>query len=98
MVRGYAEMRDCRREYLLNYFGEEYDAPCGYCDNCEAGVAVEEDEEPFPINSRVIHEKWDEGLVQRYEGDKMVVLFDEVGYKTLGVGLVIERGLLDATQ
>jgi ATP-dependent DNA helicase RecQ len=96
MVRGYAEVRDCRREYLLNYFGEEFDAPCGYCDNCEAGVVVEEDEEaePFPINSRVAHEKWGEGLVQRYEGDKMVVLFEEVGYKTLGVDLVTEGDLL----
>ena len=97
MVRGYAEVRDCRREYLLNYFGEEFDDPCGYCNNCEAGVVVEEYEsdEPFPINSRVVHERWGEGLIQRYEGDKMVILFDEVGYKTLGVGLVIERGLLE---
>ena len=96
MIRGYAEVRDCRREYLLNYFGEEFDAPCGYCDNCEAGVVVEEDEEaePFPINSRVAHDKWGEGLVQRYEGDKMVVLFEEVGYKTLGVDLVTEGDLL----
>jgi len=98
MIRGYAEVRDCRREYLLNYFGEEFEAPCGYCDNCEAGVAVKEDEgsEPFPINSRVVHEKWGEGLIQRYENDKMVVLFDEVGYKTLGIDLVMEGGLLDA--
>jgi ATP-dependent DNA helicase RecQ len=98
MMRGYAEVRGCRREYLLNYFGEEYDAPCGCCDNCEAGVVVEENEsdEPFPINSRVVHEEWGEGLVQRYEGDKMMVLFDEVGYKTLGVELVMERGLLEA--
>ena len=99
-LRGYAEVRDCRREYLLNYFGEEFDAPCGYCVNCEAGFVVEEDEgsEPFPVNSRVVHAKWGEGLVQRYEGDKMVVLFDEVGYKTLGVDLVVERGLLDAVR
>ncbi|MBV9453985.1 MAG: ATP-dependent DNA helicase RecQ [Rubrobacter sp.] len=96
MVRGYAEVRACRREYLLNYFGEEFDAPCRYCDNCEAGIVVEKDEEsePFPINSRVVHEKWGEGLVQRYEDDKMIVLFEEVGYKTLGVDLVMERDLL----
>ena len=95
MMRGYAEVRVCRREYLLNYFGEEFDAPCGYCDNCEASVVVEDEgDEPFLINSRVVHEKWGEGLVQRYEGDKMVVLFDEVGYKTLGVDLVTERDLL----
>ncbi len=30
----YAELLSCRREYLLNYFGEEIGA-CGYCDNCE---------------------------------------------------------------
>ena len=47
--------------------------------------------EPFLINTRVRHEKWDEGLVQRYEGDKMVILFDEVGYKTLSVELVKDR-------
>ncbi len=100
MMRGYAEVRDCRRKYLLNYFGEKFGEPCGYCDNCEAGILVEEDEgdEPFPINSRVVHEEWGEGLVQRYEGDKIVILFDEVGYKTLAVELVKERDLLDVAE
>ena len=32
--------------------------------------------------------------MQRYEGDKMVVLFDGAGYKTLAVELVAERKLL----
>ncbi len=61
---------------------------------------VEEDEggEPFPINSRVVHKEWGEGLIQRYEGDKMVVLFDEVGYKTLVVELVKGRDLLDVAE
>ncbi len=36
--------------------------------------------------------------VQRYEGDKMVVLFDDVGYKTLDVELVIEHGLLEVAR
>jgi ATP-dependent DNA helicase RecQ len=100
MMRGYAEVHDCRREYLLNYFGEEFDEPCGHCDNCEAGVVVEEDEdqEPFPMSSRVTHKKWGLGSVQRYEGDKMVVLFDEFGYKTLDVELVLERGLLEVAR
>ena len=30
----------------------------------------------------------------RYEGDKMVILFDEVGYKTLAIDFVRQRGLL----
>jgi ATP-dependent DNA helicase RecQ len=33
--------------------------------------------------------------VQRYERDKLVVLFDDVGYKTLAVDLVVEKSLLD---
>ncbi len=95
MMRGYAELRDCRREYLLNYFGEEFDAPCGRCDNCEAGIVEPDAEQPFPLGTRVAHATWGEGLVQRYERDKVVVLFDEAGYKTLAVELVRERGLLE---
>ncbi len=96
MMVGYAEVQDCRREYLLNYFGEEIDDPCGFCDNCDAGITIAEDEEnmPFPINTQVTHSVWGNGLVLRYEGDKMVVLFDSVGYKTLAVDVVVENSLL----
>jgi ATP-dependent DNA helicase RecQ len=95
MIRGYAELRDCRREYLLNYFGEPFDAPCGNCDNCEAGIVEGEPEAtPFAIGTRVRHREWGEGMVQRYEADKMVVLFDDEGYKTLAVDLVIAKDLL----
>ena len=94
MMRGYAEVRDCRREYVLNYFGEAFDPPCGRCDNCERGIGSEGGDRPFALRSRVSHGEWGAGAVQRYEGDKMVVLFDEVGYKTLAVDLVVERGLL----
>jgi ATP-dependent DNA helicase RecQ len=35
----YAETRNCRWQYLLDYFGrdDESTEPCGHCDNCEAG-------------------------------------------------------------
>jgi ATP-dependent DNA helicase RecQ len=96
MMRGYAEVQDCRREYLLNYFGEPFQKPCNYCDNCQAGIVIAEDHahQPFPLDSRVVHQKWGEGLVVRYENDKMTVLFDAGGYRTLAIDFVLAKGLL----
>ncbi|MDZ7960032.1 MAG: RecQ family zinc-binding domain-containing protein [Aulosira sp. DedQUE10] len=89
MMRNYAELRDCRREFLLNYFGEIEDNKCGFCDNCQAGITGEEDTvQPLPINSYVIHTNYGMRQVMRYEADKMVVLFEKFGYKTLAVELV----------
>ncbi len=96
MMRGYADMCDCRREYILNYFGEDYAPPCGNCDNCEAGlvIATTSAAQPFPIKSRVEHKVWGPGMVMRYAGDTMVVLFDSVGYRTLAMDLVMAKELL----
>ena len=49
---------------------------------------------PFAEGSRVSHERWGEGTVQRYEEGAVVVLFESVGYKKLGIDMVLERGLL----
>jgi ATP-dependent DNA helicase RecQ len=102
MMRGYAEHAGCRRAFILSYFGESTAAHCGNCDNCDAGRtsdAVEDDDAlPFPVGSRVRHSEWAEGVVQRYDGAQMVVLFDSVGYRTLAVDVVRERGLLEAAQ
>jgi ATP-dependent DNA helicase RecQ len=99
MMRGYSEIQGCRREYLLNYFGEQYASPCGCCDNCDRGlVTTDVCEEPFAINSRVRHGTFGEGLVQRYDGDAMVVLFDDMGYKTLLVDFVRETGALEPAE
>jgi ATP-dependent DNA helicase RecQ len=96
MMRGYAEADGCRREFLLSYFGEPFEPPCGHCDNCEAGRGEPPAEDvPFPVGARVAHGQWGEGLVQRYDDDAIVVLFDDVGYKTLALGVVRERGLLE---
>lgn len=34
MMQGDAEVHNCRREDLLNDFGEGLDEPCCFCDNC----------------------------------------------------------------
>ncbi len=99
MMRGYAEAIDCRRRQMLSYFGEELAEPCGYCDNCDAGtVASVGDDRPFAVNSRVVHSKWGEGQVLRYEADTIVVLFDQVGYKNLALSIVTEDGLLRTVE
>jgi ATP-dependent DNA helicase RecQ len=96
MMRGYAEHDGCRRAYVLSYFGEPFEPPCGYCDNCEAGRSGEPapSDAPFEVGSRVMHGSWGAGVVQRYDDDAVVVLFDEAGYKTLALEVVRERGLL----
>lgn len=37
---GYCETTLCRRQVMLNYFGEKYSAPCHNCDNCLEPVAT----------------------------------------------------------
>lgn len=100
MMEGYADTSECRRNFLLNYFGEDARQPCGHCDNCDVGLSTAEapDDVPFPHGGRVKHLRWGEGTVMRYEGDKIVVLFDEVGYKTLDLELVVVKGLLTAAN
>ena len=96
MMRGYAETDGCRREFLLSYFGEPFAPPCGRCDNCEAGRGeAGPGDVPYAVGSRVAHEQWGEGVVQRYDDEAVVVLFDDVGYKTLALEVVRERGLLE---
>jgi ATP-dependent DNA helicase RecQ len=94
MMRRYAEHIGCRRSFLLSYFGQAYEPPCGNCDNDLAAPREEVSQKPFAIGERVTSERWGEGTVQRYDGDQLTVLFDEHGYRDLLVPLVVERQLL----
>jgi ATP-dependent DNA helicase RecQ len=102
MMRGYAETTDCRRQFLLGYFGEQLDEPCGNCDSdtctgtAEQRAAAREARAhtPFPVETPVEHREWGGGVVMRVEDDRLVVLFEEVGYKTLGLAAVLEHDLL----
>jgi ATP-dependent DNA helicase RecQ len=97
MVRAYAEHDNCRRAFLLGYFGEAFDPPCGNCDNCSAGRGVPAPDEAagFAVGDRVRHGEWGDGTVQGVEDDRLTVVFDTVGYKALLAADVAERGLLE---
>jgi ATP-dependent DNA helicase RecQ len=112
MMRGYAETSGCRRQLLLGYFGEELAAPCGHCDTCAAGsaeeVAAERAEaeqeatatghDRYGQGDQVVHREWGPGTVMHPEGDRVTVLFDQVGYKTLAHEVLdADPGLLQTT-
>ncbi|MEU0667516.1 ATP-dependent DNA helicase RecQ [Streptomyces lavendulocolor] len=109
MVRAYAETTGCRRRFLLGYFGEPYDAPCGNCDVCEEAAAdgsgggdvtdggAPPDAgggSPFGAGARVRHREWGDGTVLSEEGDRVTVLFDTMGYRTLSLPAVSDGDLL----
>ena len=110
MIRGYAETRRCRRQFLLGYFGEDLPGPCGNCDNCASGAADEDaadsggmsggrsdvvsSDDSFPVSAAVVHSEWGPGTVMQNDDDVLTVLFESEGYKTLSRKAVQERGLL----
>ena len=89
MMLQYAETTSCRRRFILNYFGEDFDRRiCGACDNCLQGHAPRDERgERLPAGSKSptssYHPKFGQGTVERAEKDLVTVLFPSVGYKTL---------------
>jgi ATP-dependent DNA helicase RecQ len=93
MMLQYAEGQSCRRRFILNYFGEDFERPnCGACDNClraaasaatKPRVASVAGTSAFRISDVVTHPKFGQGTVERAEKDLVTVLFPSVGYKTL---------------
>jgi ATP-dependent DNA helicase RecQ len=98
MLERYIDSDECRWRSILSYFGQRADKPCGHCDNCagSAGRSMSRSAMggPFPVESHVEHDSWGTGRVLGYDGDTVTVLFDEGGYRTFSVDLVVARHLL----
>lgn len=98
MMRGYAETTGCRRQFLLGYLGEELPEPCGNCGTCESGSAYEQlqrrGRDPFPVGAHVEHAEWGPGVVMSTEEDRLTVLFETEGYRTLALEAVQAEDLL----
>jgi ATP-dependent DNA helicase RecQ len=97
MMRAYAETNRCRSEFLVGYFGEELQERCGLCDRCRAGTAPDPaapTDAPYVVQQRVAHQEFGTGIVTDIEEDRLTVLFDDVGYRTLSLELA-EGGLLE---
>jgi ATP-dependent DNA helicase RecQ len=107
MLRAYVELRECRRRFLVNYFGEDYSTDaCGLCDNdhsrhMEEPSLVRVPDQPsngFAVSDRVRHASWGDGQIIRLEGDLVTVLFETVGYKTFDASMVEERDILERIE
>ena len=102
MVRGYAETLSCRRRFLLAYFGEELPDACGRCDTCRdpaahADAAPEQvaDVPGLVVDARVRHREWGDGVVMSVESDRVTVLLEQHGYRTLALEAVAGTDLLE---
>ena len=51
---------------------------------------------PFALKARVVHKRLGKGVVKDYLGDKIVVLFDSGGTKTLAAAAVTQNSLLES--
>ncbi|WP_210505593.1 RecQ family ATP-dependent DNA helicase [Naasia sp. SYSU D00057] len=104
MVRQYAETTACRRQFLLGYFGERLEEPCGNCDTCTSGTAYEQqeltgvedaDDVPYPVEAAVRHREWGDGTVMSVEEDRITVFFESEGYRVLSLAAVADHDLLE---
>jgi ATP-dependent DNA helicase RecQ len=101
MIRGYAEASGCRRAFLLGYFGEAFEPPCGRCDRCRASAdevttrpPPAAESVPFAVNDRVRHAAFGAGVVTGVEPDRLIVAFHDAGYRTIAASAAADHVLV----
>ncbi|RCK71418.1 ATP-dependent DNA helicase RecQ [Desertihabitans brevis] len=112
MMRRYVESTTCRQRFLLHYFGDELEEPCGHCDNCRSGATEQHDRAVgerteraaeggaewagrFEVEQQVRHREFGPGVVVEVEGERVTVLFEQDGYRTLDLPTVVESDVLE---
>jgi ATP-dependent DNA helicase RecQ len=89
MMRSYADATGCRRTALLGYFGDDRTDRCGNCDTCDEPGRGEPARPPADVGlaggSEVAHDAFGAGTVMSVETDRITVLFEDHGYKTIAL-------------
>ncbi len=99
MVRGYVQSKSCRRQFLLQYFGQYAAAGrCGMCDVCvprgatpcvQAAPPVSRAPVLFRPGDAVTHDTWGAGTIQHITDRRVTVHFAASGYRTLDLRTVL---------
>lgn len=102
MMRTYAETRDCRRGFLLGYFGDALTAACGGCDICDtSSTEVEPNvdiDAPFVVGAAIEHSAWGPGTIMSIEADRLTAYFDAEGYRQLSIPVLQDRHLITVVE
>jgi ATP-dependent DNA helicase RecQ len=95
-AREYAETTRCRRAELLAYFGEDYQSPCGNCDNDETPAPSHHATSSVGGGIAVHHRLWGDGLLLSRDDHELLIYFAAVGYKHL-IASALTSGILQTT-
>lgn len=102
MMQMYAELKECRRKFILNYFGDDSKKTmCNICDNDflnstqNAITNPSNDQTSFKLGDSIKHTSMGKGTVQRIVGRNITILFEETGYRTLDLEIINKSNLLE---
>jgi len=75
-MKRYMTTKQCRRQILLEYFDEEYDDKCDFCDNC---TGVHKVEEPIVATEQNV----------QTETKLLIDLIESIETRSFGAGMYI---------